>query len=269
MAALPTTTHTHHSASPRPPSRVQPRILVVEDDPDIRDLVRMTLEQEGFAVMATAEGEHALEIVSQQRPALVLLDLMLPGISGLDVCRLIRASEATAHVPIAIISAKASETDRIVGLEMGADDYITKPFSPRELVARIRAVLRRARVVRSTRSHEVYEKGRLRVDFDTYEVVLDGRKADLALREFQLLRFFLRAPNRVFSRTQILDAVWGHELHVETRTVDVHVRRLRARIERDQAHPELNCHRARRRLPLRRARAELTVAAPGKPDSQA
>jgi DNA-binding response OmpR family regulator len=159
--------------------------------------------------------------------------------SGLEVCRRLRGDAASARLPIVMLTAKAAEVDRILGFEMGADDYVTKPFSPRELVARVRAVLRRAYGEEIERPQDVYEKGRLRMDFDTYEVALDGKPLDLSLREFELLRFFVRSPNRVFDRLQILDLVWGQDTYVEPRTVDVHVRRLRARIERDDAHPEL------------------------------
>jgi len=214
-------------------------ILTVEDEKDISDLIRFNLEQEGFAVEQADDGERALESIRRHRPALVILDLMLPGIPGLEVCRRLRGEETTAHLPIVILTARAAEADRIIGLEMGADDYVTKPFSPRELVARVRAVLRRTYGVEVQRPHEVYEKGRLHIDFDTYEVRLDDKKVDLSLREFELLRFFARYPNRVFDRLQILDLVWGQDTYVEPRTVDVHVRRLRARIERDDANPEL------------------------------
>jgi two-component system alkaline phosphatase synthesis response regulator PhoP len=227
------------SLTPGPAAADKRPILVVEDERDISELVRFNLEQEGFTVSVAEDGEAALAAVHRERPALVILDLMLPGIAGLEVCRQLRAEEATATLPIVVLTAKAAETDRIVGLEMGADDYITKPFSPRELVARVRAVLRRAYGIELERRQDTYEKGRLRVDFDTYEVFVDGERVDLSLREFELLRFFVRSPNRVFDRLQILDLVWGHDTHVEPRTVDVHVRRLRKRIERDDANPEL------------------------------
>jgi len=214
-------------------------ILVVEDERDISELVRFNLEQEGFAVAVAEDGDRALEAVRRERPALVILDLMLPGTPGLEVCRRLRDEERSQNVPIVILTARAAEADRILGLEMGADDYVTKPFSPRELVARVRAVLRRVYGVDLERPHEVYEKGRLQIDFDTYDVYLDGAKIELSLREFELLRFFVRSPNRVFDRLQILDLVWGHDTYVEPRTVDVHIRRLRKRIERDDAHPEL------------------------------
>ena len=226
---------------PRPSELVsdKKKILVVEDEKDIRDLIRYNLEQEGFSVLEAEEGELALALVRRERPALVVLDIMLPGMSGLEICRLIRHEDEIARVPILILTAKAAEVDKVVGLEMGADDYVTKPFSPRELLARVRAVLRRAHGPEVERPHECYERGRLRIDFDTYQVFLDGREVELSLREFELLSFFVRHPKRVFERAQLLDTVWGRDTYVEPRTVDVHVRRLRMRIERDDARPEL------------------------------
>jgi len=214
-------------------------ILVVEDEKDIRELVRFHLEQDGYAVRETETGEGALTVVAAERPALVILDLMLPGIDGLEVCRRLRAGELTRTLPVIMLTAKAAEVDRVLGLEFGADDYVTKPFSPRELVARVRAVLRRTHGEDVPMPHEVFERGRLRLDFDTYEVFLDGQPLALSLREFELLKFFVRHPNRVYDRLQLLDLVWGPEMHVEPRTVDVHIRRLRKRIERDDAAPEL------------------------------
>jgi phosphate regulon transcriptional regulator PhoB len=215
------------------------KILIVEDEKDIRDLVRYHLEQEGFSVLEADEGELALALVRRERPVLVVLDVLLPGMSGLDICRAIRLDEESARVPIVMLTARAAEVDKVVGLEMGADDYVTKPFSPRELVARVKAVIRRALGPELERPHEIYEHGRLRIDFDTYQVVLEGKEIELSLREFELLAFLARHPNRVFGRTQLLDLVWGRDTYVEPRTVDVHVRRLRTRIERDDAHPEL------------------------------
>jgi phosphate regulon transcriptional regulator PhoB len=214
-------------------------ILVVEDERDIAELVQFNLQQEGFAVIIAANGEEALTAARQQRPALLILDWMLPGLSGLEVCRRLRGDPATGRVPILMLTAKTAEVDRVLGLEMGADDYVTKPFSPRELVARVRALLRRTYAAPPEQPHEIYEKGRLRMDFDTYEATLDGAPLELSLREFELLRFFVRSPNRVYDRLQILDLVWGQDTYVEPRTVDVHVRRLRTRIERDDANPEL------------------------------
>ncbi len=218
---------------------VKRSILVVEDEKDIRNLVRFHLEQEGWAVREAETGEQAVALAAADRPALVVLDLMLPGVDGLEVCRRLRAAEATRAVPIIILTARAEEVDRVLGLELGADDYVTKPFSPRELVARVRAVLRRTHGEEVPPPHDVFERGRLRVDFDTYEVFVDGRPVPLSLREFELLKFFVRSPYRVYDRLQLLDLVWGQDVHVEPRTVDVHIRRLRKRIERDDAAPEL------------------------------
>lgn len=218
---------------------VKRTILVVEDERDIRELVRFHLAQEGYAVREADTGEAALAQVAVERPALVVLDLMLPGTDGLEVCRRLRNGEATHTTPIIMLTARAAEVDRVIGLEMGADDYITKPFSPRELVARVKAVLRRTHGEEVPQPHETFERGRLRMDFDTYEVFIEGKAANLSLREFELLKFFVRNPYRVYDRLQLLDLVWGQDVHVEPRTVDVHIRRLRKRIERDDAAPEL------------------------------
>lgn len=222
-----------------PVSEPKRKILVVEDEKDIRELVRYNLQEEGFIVVEASDGETGLTLAQKERPALVVLDLMLPGLSGLEVCRLLRTKEETSPLPILILTAKASEVDKVLGLEMGADDYVTKPFSPRELVARVKAVLRRAYGLQPNRPHEVYEQGRLRIDYDIYEATLDDQPVELSLREFELLKFFVQHPHRVFSRTQLLDLVWGQDVYVEPRTVDVHIRRLRQRIERDDASPEL------------------------------
>ena len=215
------------------------KILVVEDEEDIRALVRYNLEEEGFHVVDASNGEQGLNLAAKERPALIILDLMLPGLSGLEVCRLLRSRDETAQVPILILTARAAEVDKVLGLEMGADDYVTKPFSPREFVARVKAILRRSYGQATERPHAYYEKGWLRIDYDTYEVSRDGQPVELGLREFDLLKFFVRNPHRVFGRTQILDLVWGHDVYVEPRTVDVHIRRLRQRIERDDANPSL------------------------------
>src|SRR5262249_52064205 len=213
-------------------------ILVVEDENDIRELVRFHLEQEGYAVREADTGERALQQIGAERPALVVLDLMLPGTDGLEVCRRLRAGEATRALPVIMLTAKAAQVDRVLGLELGADDYITKPFSPRELVARVRAVMRRTHGEDVPAPHEVFDRGRLRLDFDTYEVFIGGTPASLSLREFELLKFFVRNPYRVYDRLQLLDLVWGQDVHVEPRTVDVHIRRLRERIEPAEAAPK-------------------------------
>jgi two-component system alkaline phosphatase synthesis response regulator PhoP len=229
--------HTRKEESPR--LGVKRTILVVEDEKDIRELVRFHLEQEGYGVVEAESGEDALRRAETDRPALVVLDIMLPGTDGLQVCRRLRTAAATASLPIVMLTAKAAEVDRVLGLEIGADDYLTKPFSPRELVARVKAVLRRTHGEDVPTPHEVFERGRLRIDFDTYEVFLNGERVNLSLREFELLKFFVRHPHRVYDRLQLLDLVWGRDTFVEPRTVDVHIRRLRKRIERDDASPEL------------------------------
>ena len=218
---------------------VKRTILVVEDEQDIRELVRFHLEQEGYAVLEADSGEQALTRIASERPALVVLDLMLPGVDGLEVCRRLRAAETTRALPVVMLTAKAAEVDRVLGLELGADDYVSKPFSPRELLARVRAVLRRSHPEELPTPHEFYERGRLRIDFDTYEAFLSGERIALSLREFELLKFFVTHPLRVYDRLQLLDLVWGQDVHVEPRTVDVHIRRLRKHIERDDANPEL------------------------------
>jgi phosphate regulon transcriptional regulator PhoB len=219
--------------------RIRQKILVVEDESDIRELVRYNLAQEGFAVEEAADGAEALERIGRRPPDLVLLDLMLPRVSGLELCRQLRANPQTARLPIIVVTAKSAEVDRVLGLEMGADDYVVKPFSPREVVARVRALLRRVHGASERLTPELFERGRLKIDFGTYEVFVDGNKKDLALREFELLRFFVQHPLRVYSREQLLDLVWGRDTFVEPRTIDVHVRRLRQQIERDDANPEL------------------------------
>lgn len=214
------------------------KILVVEDEPDIRKLVQYNLAQERFKVLEAENGEEALKLVQRDRPNLVILDLMLPGLSGLELCRILRDRTDTAQVPILMLTAKAGEADKIVGLEMGADDYLAKPFSPRELVARVRAILRRMDIAARGEAAPSYEKGPVRIDFGTYEVVVRGKPVKLTLKEFELLRFLVQNPNRVLSRDQLLDRVWGGETFVTPRTVDVHIRRLRKAIENDDRKPK-------------------------------
>ena len=214
-------------------------ILVVEDEPDTRELLRFHLQQDGYGVVEADTGEAALSAIASGRPLLVVLDLMLPGTGGLEVCRRLRNDDATRALPIVILTARGAEVDRVLGLEVGADDYITKPFSPRELLARIRAVLRRARADHDDLTHETFRAGRLVVDFDTHEVRLDGHPVHLSLREFELLRFFVQHPHRVYGREQLLELVWGRDVHVHRRTVDAHIRRLRRRVERSEDSPEL------------------------------
>ena len=211
----------------------------MEDEADIRELVRFHLEQDGYTVREAGSGEQALAGIATERPDLVMLDLMLPGTDGLEICRRLRADEALRDVPIIMLTAKAAEVDRVLGLEIGADDYVTKPFSPRELVARVRAVLRRTGAGAVPAGRETYTRGRLHIDFETYEVQIDAAPVGLSLREFEILRFFVQHPHRVYDRMQLLDLVWGRDTHVQPRTIDVHIGRLRKRIERDDAAPRI------------------------------
>jgi phosphate regulon transcriptional regulator PhoB len=204
-------------------------ILVVEDEPDIRALVVLHLEREGFRCRTAASGPDALREAKARRPDLIVLDLMLPGLGGLEVCRRLRSDRETAGVPIIMLTAKADEVDRVVGLELGADDYVVKPFSPKELVARARAVLRRARPVEGA---SVLSAGPLSLDAARHVVTLDGHALVLTPKEFDLLHALLEAAGRVLSREHLLNHVWGYARadEIESRTVDVHIRRLRAKL---------------------------------------
>ena len=214
------------------------KILIVEDEPDIRKLVHYNLVQDRYKVIEAEDGEQAIRIIQRNKPDLVVLDLMLPGLSGLEVCKLIRERPDTAKLPILMLTAKAGEADRVLGLEMGADDYLGKPFSPRELVARVRAILRRANGAAQPDQVATYNKGGLKIDFATYEVFARGKTVKLTLKEFELLRFLVHNPNRVLNRDQLLDRVWGGDTFVTPRTVDVHIRRLRKAIEKDDSNPK-------------------------------
>jgi len=201
-------------------------VLVVEDDRAIADLVRLYLRRDGFGVQVEADGAAALDAVGRLRPVAVVLDIGLPGLDGVEVCRRLRAADD--WTPVLFMTARDDEVDRIVGLELGADDYVTKPFSPRELVARVRAVLRRADGV-PTRE-EVLAMGVLRVEVDRRRVQVEGRDVALTATEFALLAHLMRAPARVFTREQLLGAVWGYAAAAGTRTVDVHVAQLRGKL---------------------------------------
>ena len=214
------------------------KILVVEDEADIRKLISYHLNQERFPVLEAENGEDALDLVQKETPRLIVLDLMLPSLSGLEFCKIIRQTPETAQTPILMLTARAGEADRVVGLELGADDYITKPFSPREMVARVKAVLRRTEPPASPDAAEIYEKGPLKVNFTTYEVHVAGRPVRLTLKGFEVLRFLIQNRNRVLSRDQILDGVWRSDVYVTPRTVDVHIRRIREALEHDDRIPE-------------------------------
>ncbi|HEX6977866.1 MAG TPA: phosphate regulon transcriptional regulator PhoB [Alphaproteobacteria bacterium] len=206
---------------------MKPHVLIVEDETALIELLRYNLEKEGFKVSAVANGEEALVAVGDAKPDLIILDWMLPLISGLEVCRQLRRKPATRDVPIIMVTARGEESDRIRGLEDGADDYITKPFSPSELIARIRAVLRRTR---PATAGDLLTYAGVVMDLASHRVTRNGRPIHLGPTEFRLLRFLMERPGRVYSREQLLDAVWGRDIYVEPRTVDVHIRRLRKAI---------------------------------------
>jgi phosphate regulon transcriptional regulator PhoB len=211
------------------------KILIVEDEPDIAELIFYNLRKEGFNAVTALDGEQALARINREDFDLIILDLMLPGIQGTELCRILRNTPKTKTLPIIMLTAKSEEVDKILGLEIGADDYITKPFSPRELVARIRAVLRRAG--EKGRKENVVRFGELTVDFSAYTVLKGKTPLSLSPTEFRLLAYLIENKGRVFDRDQLLSAVWKEEGYVEPRTVDVHIRRLRAQIEDDPAHP--------------------------------
>jgi phosphate regulon transcriptional regulator PhoB len=219
---------------------IKKKILVVDDEADIVELVSYNLKKEGFAVDSAYNGEEALRRVTSSPYDLLMIDLMLPGIQGLELCRIIRGNADTGQVPIIIITAKGGEVDKILGLEMGADDYVTKPFSPRELVARVKAVLRRSLTVKKEEQAEtgkILRIGGIEIDMERYTVSLDGRPVKLSATEFKLLLYLAERKGKVFSRDQLLDAIWREESFVEPRTVDVHIRRLRSQIEKDPSNP--------------------------------
>ncbi len=211
-------------------------ILVVDDEPTLRETVAEAMVLDGHRVVTAASGAEALTKFRGGRPDLVLLDLMLPEMSGIDVCRVIRAESS---VPILMLTAKDSEVDRVTGLEVGADDYVTKPFSLRELSARVRALLRRAEVTAAEPSDGTVDLGRVRADLAGHRLLRGNEVVPLKPRAFELLSFFIRNPGQVFTRDQLLEKVWGYDYGGETRTVDVHVHWLRRRIEEDPAHPML------------------------------
>ena len=208
------------------------RVLVVEDEESYSDALAYMLRKEGFEVGLAATGPDAIAEFDRAGADIVLLDLMLPGMPGTEVCRRIRAS---SNVPVIMVSAKDSEVDKVVGLELGADDYVTKPYSPRELVARIRAVLRRG--VEADLEPASLEAGPVRMDVERHVVTVGGEDTKLPLKEFELLEMFLRNPGRVLTRGQLIDRIWGSDYVGDTKTLDVHVKRLRAKLEPDPAHP--------------------------------
>ncbi|HPE13187.1 MAG: response regulator transcription factor [Actinobacteria bacterium] len=212
------------------------RILVVEDEPSFSDALAFMLRKEGFEVSVAADGNTAVETFEQEGADLVLLDIMLPGMPGTEVCRVIRS---TSQVPIIMVTAKDSEIDKVVGLELGADDYVTKPFSSRELVARIRAVMRRRGPEERSNAEPTLVVGNIRMDVDRHVVTVDGEVVKLPLKEFELLALLMRNAGRVLTRGQLIDRVWGSDYVGDTKTLDVHVKRLRSKIEADPAEPTM------------------------------
>jgi two-component system phosphate regulon response regulator PhoB len=213
----------------------KPRLLLVEDDGPLAELLTWHFEREGYAIERTGDGEEALLLADEQPPDVVILDWMIEGVSGIEVCRRLRRKAATANVPIIMLTARGEEGDRIRGLETGADDYVTKPFSPRELMARVGAVLRR---VRPALAGGVLAAGDIEMDLAAHRVTRAGEPVPLGPTEFRLLRHFLEHPGRMFSRSALIDAVWSHASDIDERTVDVHIRRLRKALNAgDRADP--------------------------------
>lgn len=206
-------------------------ILVVDDEVSIRELVTFNLQKEGYTVVEADNGVSAVSIAKNNKPDLVVLDLMLPEMDGLEVCRTLKSQQDTTAIPIIMLTAKNEEIDKIIGLELGADDYLTKPFSPRELVARVKAVLRRSHK-ESAHTGEL-TVSRLRFNFSRYEVYLGKSKLELTPKEYELLKLFVTNIGKVYTREQLLEKVWGYEYFGDTRTVDVHVRHLRAKLAED------------------------------------
>ncbi len=200
-------------------------ILIVEDEEDIAEILALHLARDGYQVSRVADGLEAYEVAANQLPDLILLDLMLPGMDGLEVCRRLRADEETRSIPIVMVSARGEEMDRVVGLEVGADDYVSKPFSPREVVLRVGAVLRRGRI-----QGEVLRAGVLVLDPEAHTVEVDGEAVHLTATEFRLLHYLMKKPGRVRTRERLLHKVWGYNEEVESRTIDTHVRRLRKKL---------------------------------------
>ena len=203
------------------------KILIVEDDPDIVEMVEYNLREEGYATVSALNGEDGVNSARSEQPDLIILDIMLPIMDGFEVCRTLKSDDKTSHIPIIILSAKSQETDKVVGLELGADDYVTKPFSPRELIARIRAIMRRGA---EQQASSIVEKGDIIIDSAKYKVSVRGEKVTLTTTEFKLLEYMARRPGVVLSRYQILDAVSGDDAVVCDRTVDAHVKSLRRKL---------------------------------------
>ncbi len=207
-------------------------ILLIEDEKNIRELVKYNLEQEGFRVLTEARGNTGLETALKEKPALVILDLMLPEINGLEICKALKRNEKTRLIPIIMLTAKGTESDKVVGLELGADDYMTKPFSPRELMARVKAVLRRSQ---EKAPEEILRSGTIELDVTKHELRLKEKPAEITAKEFELLRVLMSSKERVLTREVLLSKVWGYEnsVNIETRTVDMHIGQLRKKLGKE------------------------------------
>ena len=210
----------------------KPLILCVDDEQNILDLLTFNLEAAGYDTITAPDGATALSLAAAQSPAMILLDLMLPDISGTDVCVRLKSAPTTSSIPIIMLTAKDSETDKILGLELGADDYVTKPFSVRELTARVKALLRRAAPAET--ADGIIKVGNITIDSGNYEAFRNGEKLQLTLKEFELLKLMASTPGKVLTRDFLLDRIWGYEFYGETRTVDVHIRHLRMKLGDDQ-----------------------------------
>jgi two-component system alkaline phosphatase synthesis response regulator PhoP len=205
------------------------RVLVIEDDPDVAELIRYNLIKEGYEVSISAKGIQGLEQAKASRPDMILLDIMVPEMNGWEVCRRLKQDAELRGTPVIIVTGRAEEGDKVLGFEMGADDYVTKPFSPRELVARVRAVMRRGKAIEAAGKKLHLKLGELEVDRQRFEVTMRGRRVELTPKEFEVLAVLMGTPGRVFGREDLLDLVWGSDAFVEPRTVDVHLARLRAK----------------------------------------
>jgi phosphate regulon transcriptional regulator PhoB len=215
--------------------QVKTHILAVDDEQDILALLSYNLQKEGFDVSTATNGEKALALIRENTYDLILLDLMLPGLQGMEICKKLKSSDKYSFIPIIMLTAKSEELDKVLGLEMGADDYITKPFSPRELIARVKAVLRRSG--EKAEKEKIITLSGLEINTDAYQVKKRGNPINLSATEFNLLLYLVQRKGKVFNRDMLLDAVWQDEAFVEPRTVDVHIRRLRTQIEDDPSHP--------------------------------
>jgi len=207
------------------------KILIVDDEKDIIKMLDYNLKKEGFRIVVARDGEEAVDLAKKEYPDIIILDIMLPGMDGLEACKILKSEVKTASIPIIMLTAKTQETDKVVGLELGADDYVTKPFSPRELIARIKAVLRRMK--EKEKLPEILSIEDLVIDFSKIQVRVKNKPVELTAKEFELLRTLVKAKNRVLSRDYLLDTIWGfdHAMEIQTRTVDVHIRTLRKKLK--------------------------------------